>query len=273
MKTSAIEGVKTGAGVFCTSILAGQLVKIGAINVFKPSSERLMKALGEDFATKLLKAFSQEVLAENAESVAETATKQAAKLLRAEGLFAFITTIVFSVPDVIDMFEGRISKKQFVKNFAVAAIGTVAGTIGYGIGGMIGNLIVPGVGTIPAGVVGSILFGIGGGMAADFVADYITSDDAEEMYVIIEQQFMQLCEDYLVNEDEVQNILTEFSNMLNEDMYKDMYQNENRELFITSKLEPLFELEVTKREKIEAPTEEDMRFALKEELQGVVFIH
>lgn len=273
LKTSAIEGVKTGAGVFCTAVIAGQLTKAGIMNVFKPSSEALTKALGEDFSKALLKAYGQEVLADAGESVAQSATKQAAALLRSEVLVAVVTTVVFSVPDGIDVFRGRISKKQFVKNFAITATSVAAGAAGYGVGGALGNLIVPGVGTIPGALIGSLLFGIGGSWAADKIADYITDDDADEMYAILENQFAQLCEDYLINEDEATNIVGKFNDKLDEDMFKDMYQSENREKFADDTLRPLFEQEVAQRPKIEAPTEEEMRIALKEEMKGVVFIH
>ena len=58
-----------------------------------------------------------------------------------------------------------------------------AGVVGYGVGGAAGNLIVPGVGTVPGGIVGSRLLGTGAGIAADKIADYITDDDADEMFV------------------------------------------------------------------------------------------
>lgn len=61
--------------------------------------------------------------------------------------------------------------------------------------------------------------------------------------------------------------------MLTDDMFKDMYQSENREQFIEDKITPLFEQEVAKREVIVTPTEDEMRASLKAELDGVVFIH
>jgi hypothetical protein len=273
LENSAVEGVRSGIGVFCTSVIAGQLTKAGVMNVFKPSSEALTKALGEDFSKALLKAYGQTVIADEGESVALSATKQAAQLLRSQVLVAVVTTIVFSVPDAVDVFKGRISKKQFVKNFAVTAVSVVAGTVGYGVGGVVGNLIVPGVGTVPGGVVGSILLGMGGGLATDLIADYITDDDADEMYEILEDEFVQLCDDYLVNEEEAGNIANQFGNMLDKNLFKDMYQIDDREQFAVDILQPLFDDEVAKREEIEAPTEEEMRGALKDELKGVVFIH
>ncbi len=273
IKESALEGVKSGVGAFGTAVIAGQLSKTGIMNVFKPSSEALTKALGKDFSEALLKAYGQKVIAAEGESVAQSATKQAAQLLRSEVLVAAVTTIVFSAPDAIDLFRGRISKKQFVKNFAITAVSVVAGTVGYGVGGLVGNLVVPGVGTIPGGVVGSILLGTGGGLLADKIADYITDDDADEMYVIVQNTFAQYCEDYLITEDEANNIVDEFSDMLTKDMFKDMYKSDDREAFIAKKMEPLFTAEVAKREKIEAPTEEELRSSLKKEMAGVVFIH
>lgn len=272
-KTSAIEGVRTGAGVFATAVIAGQLSKTGVMNVFKPSTEALTRALGEDFSKALLKAFGQEVIAQEGESVALSATKQAAELLRSEALVAVVTLIVFSVPDGIDLFRGRISKKQFVKNFAVSAVAVAAGIAGYGVGGFVSSLVVPGVGTVPGAIVGSILLGTGGAFLADKIADYITDDDADEMYKIFESRFQQNCEDYLVSEEEANNILSELNGKLTKDAFKDMYQSEDREKYVDDMLVPLFDAEVKKRAKIEAPTEEEMRFALKEELTGVVFVH
>ena len=179
VKESAISGVKTGIGVFCTAVIAGQLSKTGLLNVFKPSSEALARALGEDFSKKLLEAFGQKVLSTGGASTAETITTQAAKLLRTEGLIAVVSIVVFSVPDAIDMFRGRISKTQFVKNFAVTAISIVFGTVGYAAGATIGNMVVPGVGTIPGGIIGSLIAGTGAGLAADAIADYVT-DVAED---------------------------------------------------------------------------------------------
>ena len=278
LKDSAIAGVKTGIGVFCTAVIAGQLMKTGIMDVFKPSSEALTKALGEEFSKKMLKAYGQQVLAEEGKTVAETATKQAAYLLRSEVLVAAVTTIVFSVPDAVEMFRGRISQKQFVKNFAVTATSVAAGALGYGAGGIVGNLIVPGVGTIPGAFVGSLLFGAGGGFAADKIADYITDDDADEMYAILQNTYCLLCEDYLVNEQEAENVITAFKEMINstrlqEKMFKDMYQSEDREKYARDVFVPLFEKEVAKRPKIDLPSEEEMRMSLKNELKDVVFIH
>ena len=273
IKESAISGVKTGIGVFCTAVIAGQLSKTGLLNVFKPSSEALARALGDDFSRKLIEAFGQKVLAAEGASTAESISIQAAKIIRTEGLIAVVSLVVFSVPDAIDMFRGRISRTQFVKNFVVTAITIAAGTAGYAAGAIVGDLIVPGVGSIPGGIIGSLIAGTGAGFVADSVADYITDDDAYVMYDILEEEFIVLCDEYLVNESEAQNVADALSSHLNEDAFKDMYQSNDREAYAVNLLTPLFEEEIAKRETIDLPSEEEMRNALKEELYGVVFIH
>lgn len=273
LKIAVDEGLKTGVMAFGASVVAGQLSKTGIMKAFVPASEAVVKAFGDDFAKALINSTGNSVLTATNESAAQTITTQAAKALRAQALVAVVEVVVFSVPDAIDMFNGRISKKQFVKNFAVTAVTVVAGTAGGFAGGTLSNLLVPGVGTVPGTIVGSILFGTVGGWATDKIADYITDDDAEEMYVIVQDSFVQKCEDYLVNETEAQNIVDELYGMLDEDMYKDMYQSENREEFIDEILVPLFEQEISKREKMDEPTEEEMREVLKAQLNEVVFIH
>ncbi|MBR4570097.1 MAG: hypothetical protein IKO19_05455 [Candidatus Riflebacteria bacterium] len=273
LKIAAIEGVKTGGLAFGSSVIASQLCKTELVNVFQPTSEALVNAFGKEFAEALLKSAGNNVLKAGGETTAEMITKNAARVLRSQTLVAVVTTVVFTVPDAIDVFRGRISKTQFVKNFAVTAVSVVAGTVGGVTGGAVGELLVPGVGVIPGAIVGSILFGAGGGWAADKISDYIVEDDAVKMYEILQNSFAQCCEDYLVNETEAQNIADKLNKKLKEDTFKDMYQSENRERFAERLLTPLFDKEVKLRDPIEAPTEEEMRTTLKDNLKGVVFVH
>jgi len=272
IKVAAEEGFKTGVMVFGASVVANQLVRTGAMNLFKPTSEAIVKAMGENFAKALLNSAGKGAVSAGEMSAAK-ATATAAKILRANALTSVVFTAVFTIPDAADLFRGRISKKQFVKNFAVTAISITAGTAGGIGGGALGNLLVPGVGTIPGAVVGSVVSGAAAGIVADKVLDYVTEDDAEEMYEITQNIFAQNCEDYMLNESETKNVADQFGQMLDEDMFKDMYQSDDRETYISEKMEPLFEAEIQKRAKIELPTEKEMREALKEELKDVVFVH
>ena len=275
IKVAAEEGLHTGVLVFGTHVIASQLSKTALKDAFKTSSEALVKACGKNFAESLVRVAGKNAAEAGAEMTAKTLTANAAKALRTEAIFAVVAIVVFTIPDAVDLFSGRISQKQFVKNFAVIGVSIVASTAGAIGGGALGNLIVPGVGTIPGYIIGGLMGGVGGGIAADVIADYITEDDAEEMYALIQDRFAQNCEDYLVSEEEANNIVNEFSKMLNNDLFKDMYQCEEnkREQFVDDLLEPLFEKEVAKRPKLEDITEEDLRMQLKQELAGVALIH
>lgn len=275
IKIAAEEGLHTGVLVFGTHVIASQLSKTALKDAFKTSSEALVKACGKNFAESLVKVAGKNAAEAGAEMTAKTLTATAAKALRTEGIFAAVAIAVFTIPDAVDLFNGRISQKQFIKNFAVTAVSIVASTAGYIGGGALGGLIVPGVGAIPGSVVGGIIGGVGGGIAADLLMDYIVEDDAEIMYALIQDRFAQNCEDYMISETEANNIINEFSKMLNDDLFKDMYQCEEdkREQFVDDLLEPLFEKEVAKRPKLEDLTEEDLRTQLKQELAGVALIH
>lgn len=266
---AAEEGLKTGMLAFGAHIIASQLGKTGLKEVFRPSSEALMKALGEDFAKRLLSATGERLILEAGESTAEAITRTAARAFRANIIFDVVAMVVFTVPDAIDMFQGRISKKQFVKNFAVIAVSTVAASGGY----LLGAMLVPGVGSIPVGIVVSIVSGGVAGWGADKLADYITDDDADEMYVILQEQFAQNCEDYLINEEEAERIVEVLNKKLDDDMFKSMYQSKDRPQFANELLTSMFEEEVAKRDEIVPPTEEELRESLLSQLEGVVFIH
>ena len=269
LKLSVEEGLKTGGYVFCASVIASQLSKTGIMEVFVPSSEALVSAFGDKFAKGLIRASRNQVT----QVTTATLTKEAARFLRTEALTAAVTIVVFAIPDAIDMFNGRISQKQFIKNFSVMAVVVVAGTVGSIAGGTVGSLIVPGVGTIPGSIVGSILIGGIASVGAEKIADYITDDDADEMFQLVQSSFAEKCEEYMVNEDEAQHIIDQLSERLTEDLYKDMYQSKEREQFADEMLTQLFEEETKQRDTISLPDEEEMRSALKAKLADVAYIH
>lgn len=52
-----------------------------------------------------------------------------------------------------------------------------------------------------------------------------------------------------------------------------MYASDDRNKFASDLIEPLFIEEVRTREKIITPTEEELRYSMKDNLKGIVFIH
>lgn len=269
IKYYAIEGAKTGGVIFGTHILIAQLSKTGLKGTFKPASEAVVKAFGNDFAELILKSVGRNT----AEMTTKQIVSEAAKVFRINIATDVVITLAFTVPDAIDLFHGRISKEQFIKNFTVAAATMITTTAGGVAGGAIGSSIAPGAGTAVGAIVGSTVGGLAGGFGAEYIADQVVEDDAEKMYKILSEKFSNTCEDYLVSQEEANDIASALSKELDDEVFKDMYESKDYETFADNLLNPLFEEEIAKREKVESPTVEELRLSLLEQLDNTVFLH
>lgn len=268
IKQSAIEGVKTGGIVFASEVIVGQLSKAGVIDIFIPSSEALVNAFGEEFANNVVKAFAPGGMA-----VGQKATTYAAKVLRTQALTAGVTVIILSIDDVYNIFTGRISAEQLIKNLAVTTVGVAGGYVGWYFGAGLGSMVAPGVGTVAGGIGGSVAVGGAAGFVTEKVLSLVIQDDADKMVEIIQTDFQQMASDYLINEAEAEQITTKLSEELTGDTLKDMFKSEDRDAFAQELLEPLFIEQITEREKLVVPTEEEMRTELVSSLDGVVYVH
>lgn len=160
-----------------------------------------------------------------------------------------------------------------LKNLTVAVISIAVGTAGgYG-GAALGTLLAPGVGTTIGTIAGSIAAGSLSALAAEAIIAPYYESDAEEMFNIISEEFTVLCGDYLINEEEGNRLVDDLDSVLIGDVLKDMYASDNRNKFASDLIEPLFIEEVKTREKIITPTEEELRYSMKDNLKGIVFIH
>lgn len=266
-------GLQAGGIMFGAYVLASQFTKTGiAKDLFKPTAEILTQKLGPQFAERFLSVFGKQVVVEGGETVAEAAKTQVANTMRFQAFLAVAIVVVSEIPDFVNLFRGRISKTQFVKNLAVAVATAGAATAGGVLGGMLGSLI-PGPGTAIGAVVGGGAFGFAGHWAADWLADYIAPDDSDKMYNIVQDEFAELCDEYLVNEDEAKVIADKIGQMLDSDTLMDMYQSKDREEFIRNRIEPVFAEKATERDFVEMPTEEEMRLSLLDTMEGLIFIH
>jgi len=269
IKVASINGFKTGGVVFATSVISSQLARTGVVTIFAPSAEALTNALGPEFAKTLLNSVGKETTG----VATETILKNAAKVLRNQGLTASITIIVLTSVDVIDLFRGRISAEQMIKNLAVTSAAVVGGYVGSTVGGIAGSAVAPGVGTTIGNVVGGIVIGGATGVATEQIMGVFLKDDAEKMLEILEIEFQRLAEDYILSDEEANKVVDLLKDELTSKNLKDMYASQDKEAFADSLIEPLMEEEIKKREEMEAPSEEEIRAELKSTLKGVVFIH
>lgn len=266
LKKSLFTGLKVGGVSFATSVLASQLSRAGLNTFVYHGSEAFIKtAVGYKAAAIIV----------NASRVGATpiygaaAAKCAAKLLSSNIITASITLVVFSIPNAIDTFKGRISVKQLIKNTATTAGGIGGGYAGAAGGAAIGTLIAPGPGTIIGGIIGGVGGAIGTSIAVDKVGDLLVKDDAEEMLDILSTEFQTIAEEYLLSQDEVDQITDRISTVLNEKTLKDMYASKNRNTFAQALLRPEVERVVKDRKVIIMPSEKEMADGMIETLNEI----
>lgn len=266
LKNAGLSGLKAGGVAFATYVISSQLAKTGLSNALIPTSEAIAKSFGKEVCDAI-------VLKTGVQTAGMSSTKAVAKIISKELIADGVLIIVLTGVDVVELFRGRISKEELLKNLTVTIVSVAVGTAGgYG-GATIGSLIAPGAGTAIGGFLGSVIAGGLSTWAAEaLIAPYYESD-AEEMFNIISTEFTALCGEYLINEDEGIKIAENLKSTLVGDVLKDMYSSKKRNEFAREFLEPLFKDEVNKRPKITIPTEEQLRSEMKATLHGVVFVH
>lgn len=244
-KNAALNGLKTGGFVFATYMISSQLAKTGLKTALQPTTEAIAKSLGNGVSTAILNAFGENTSALTASQI----TAHVANILQNQIITSGVIVVALSVGDIMDLFHGRISKEQLLKNLVI----TVASVAGTTAGGMAG--------------------GAASGYVSNALLSKIYAGDAQQMYDIISEQFQALSNDYLISEAEGKAITEKLQNSLSGDTLKEMYSSEDREAFAVNLMEPLFEEEVQSRAKIALPTEDDVRTEMKTSLQEIVYIH
>lgn len=264
LRTATYSGLKVGGTAFVTTVMSSQLSKAGLNSTLVGSSEVIVSFMGSKASAVLINAFRT-----GKPIYGAAAMKSAAKLLRSNAITAGVTVIVLSSTDVINIFRGRISGKQLFKNFT-STISTVGGgTGGWIAGAAAGSAILPGVGTVIGRLIGSVTGGTVAGKVNDAVVGNFIEDDADEMVKIIQDEFMILAEDYLLNQKEAEKSIDKLSEQLDGTLLKDMFASDDREEFARSILVPIVENEMKKRKHIGTVSDEVMLDSLKIVLEEI----
>lgn len=265
LKNAAYAGIKVGGTAFITSVLSSQLSKAGLNSALVGSSEAVVRLMGPKASAVLINAFRN-----GAKPIyGAAAMKSAAKLLRGNAITAGITVVVLSSVDITNIFRGRISGKQLMKNLANTT-GTVAGgTAGWMAGAAAGSAILPGAGTVIGGLVGSLVSGGVAGKVTSKVANAVAEDDANEMVNIIQEQFESIANEYLLNQKEAEKCVDRLSEKLTGKVLKDMFACDDRASFARDLIVPIVEKRVSQRELIKLPSNEQMVDSLKTILEEI----
>jgi hypothetical protein len=265
LKNATYCGLKVGGTTFITAVLASQLSKAGLNSALVGSSEAIVSLMGPKASAMLVNAFRS-----GSNIYGAAAMKSASKLLRGNAITGIVSVVVLSSVDVVNIFRGRISGAQMFKNVANTASTVAGGTAGWVGGATAGAAIgsaVPIIGTAIGGIVGGLIGSFGAGAVANKVSSAVLNefieDDADEMVRIIEEVFIELAEDYLLNQQEAENIIDNLKTDLTGTTLKDMFASSNRRDFARNLMIGHVENEVRNRKRIQMPSEVEMQSGLR----------
>ena len=271
LKKATAEGLKVGGTTFITAVLAGQITKAGLNSALTGSTEGLITILGPKGSAVLVNAFRG---GKNIYGAA--AMKNAAKMLRSNVITGVASIVVLSVGDVANIFRGRISTGQLLKNLANTTSSVAGGTAGWIGGAYVGasiGSVVPIIGTTVGGIVGGLAGAFGGGLlggkASDKVLNNFIEDDADEMLRILEKVFSEIAVNYLLSQQEVEDVIDYIGDNISGKELQYMYASNDREYYAEMLLLPFVETKVASRKKIGNLSREKMQYGLKQLLEEI----
>jgi len=269
LKDSGLNALKSGGFVFATYVISSQLCKTGLTSALAPATDAVANALGDGLSKAILQTFGVNATGLTSTQIAA----QVSKILQSQIIVEGVLIVALTIPDVVDLFRGRISSEQLLKNLTVTVL-TAAGGGGGAIGGAaLGTAIAPRAGTVIGGIVGGIAGSLGVGTLSEWVVSKFLKDDSDEMFEIIKDEFQVLGEEFLLSQDEANNVVDKVQTELTGSVLKDMYASEDRIAFARNLMTPIFEEQVQMHSEIDVPSEAEVRLAMLNDLNGIVFLH
>lgn len=214
------------------------------------------------------------------------AMNNVSKLLAGNLIANSVSLVVLSAADIVNVFRGRISKEQLIKDVAVTGATIVGGNAGWVvgnaagavIGGAVAGAVTGGTGTAAGAKigakVGAFVGSVAGGTAAGQIThnalDNVIEDDSVKMMRIVEQEFVSICEQYLLTENEVYSCLPLLKDRLTQKELKNIYASSNRELYAQSIILQCIKPVISKRMYINNVRDEDILFGVRMLIEDAV---
>ncbi|MCM1497598.1 MAG: hypothetical protein NC124_03940 [Clostridium sp.] len=245
LENAALSGLKVGGVSFLTTIISSQLARTSVTTSIRAGTDLLVSKMGAKATSYLANA-----LRSGTSIYGVAAMNNVSKLLAGNIIASTVSLVVLSTGDIIDVFRGRISGEQLVKDVAVTGATIAGGNAGWVagnaagavIGGAVAGAVTGGAGTAAGakmgskvgGFVGSAAGGTAAGQVAHSALDNVIEDDSVKMMKIVEQEFVTICEQYLLTENEVYACLPLLKDRLTKKELKNIYASCNRELYVQS---------------------------------------
>lgn len=282
-ENAALCGLKVGGVSFLTTVISSQIARTSIQTSVRTATDIVVGKLGPKVTSYIANALR------NGNNIyGAAAMKNVSKLISGNFIANTVSLVILSVGDIIDIFRGRISGKQFVKDVTVTGATIGGGSVGWSAGNAVGGLIGGTVGGIVSGgaataqgakigakiggVAASIMGGGVAGKAAKGVMDKVIEDDSQEMLRIVEQEFVTICQRYLLTENEIYEMLSLLKEKLSSKELKKIYSSENRELYAQSIVLDCTKAILHKRVRIDNVQDEDIvlgvRMLVEDAIEG-----
>lgn len=265
LKNAARSSIKAGVFTELIYIASSQLAKTGASSIFAPAANGLANTLGPQAQKTIMDIFGNNAQLPNVSNVSQILEK-----------YMLVQAVIFAalaIPDVINLFNGRISSEQLAINLGTTFGGITGATVGMVAGSALGSLVIPGAGTTIGKIAGGTAGGLAGSWGASTLLTTVFKKDAEKMTDILVERFQAKADEFVITQTEADSITTDLQTALNEKVLKDMFQSEDREKFADDLLTPLFEKTIKERKKVRIPSFEETRNDVEQQLANVAYIH
>jgi len=269
LKESVSLAFQSGASSFITGVVTAQIVRTRTAAIGIVVARDGVRAVAQtQIGKSAVQSLAQASLGKAVYGAA--ATNHVAKLLRTNTVTAVVATAVVSAPDFYRAaFKGSVSWGQFSKNLTVNGAGVAGGTGGWiagAAGGVALGSVVPIIGNVAGGFIGGIIGALAGGAAASaaskYILDGLIEDDAKEMIEILPDALQVIADDYLLSQDETNDLVVVVKNKVDAEFLRDMYSAGDRRQFVYGRFDSDCAEIVSRRARITLPEPSDVQFLL-----------
>ncbi len=266
MSAAFSAGIQTFGLSFITHILTQQVARTTLTKQLVPLSEYIVKTMGYKTTQTIVNAIR--LMAGKSAISGAAAAKQLAKIFRSNAVTSAMTFIVFSLPDMYNWFNKRISTAQYTKNM-FSLIGTMVsaggGTLATSltaakIGAAAGTTVSPGIGTA-IGIAGGLIGGLIGGSVIKVAGDAVREDDTVILSRLFNGVVINMVYEYMLSESELDVIIEKFDNIKPKEfkmLFRRIQSSDNQEKIIEDFVRKYFEEIIRRRSKIAEPNPKDL---------------
>lgn len=274
LQNAVLSGLKVGGVSFLTTVISSQLARTSITATVRAGADLLVSQLGSNVTAHIVNA-----LQNGTNIYGAAAMNNVSKLITGNLIAGTVSMVVLSSFDLIDLFRGRISGEQFLKNTAVTGATIVGGNVGWiagnaigaTTGGAVGGALTGGTGAVVGAKIGSKVGGFVGSIAGGTMAgslthealDAVIEDDSKEMLRLVEEEFIEICKQYILVEDEVEEALSRLKEQLTSEEMKNIFASDQRSLYIQSIIMECVNPTLSRRVVIENVREEDILLGLR----------